>query len=175
MSCKASTSVIKYAKQTIAMKTMKTQLLLPIALFTFAACHESRRPEEPVETAAAPPQPSVSAAGAEKVSHPCAIFHSPDSSQLEKLKKENGEEAFYTLADDNQNYMADARVFLEGKGIKIMEPSGGKINFQSKTGNATIIDLSDPKYNWEAWLYDGNKLNKIDVTDIENEYKKYMK
>lgn len=157
------------------MKAMKNQLLLPIALFTFAACHESRKPTEKIETAAAPSEPTVSAAGAEKVSHPCAILYSPDSAQLAKLKKENGEEAFFTIADDNSNYLADARIFLEGKGVKIMEPTSGKMHFQSKTGNATTIDLSDPKYNWEVWLYDGNKLNKIDVTDIENEYKKYMK
>lgn len=171
----ANSRIIKYAKQTIAMKAMKNQLLLPIALFTFAACHESKIPEEKMETAAAPPQPTVSAAGAEKISHPCAILYSPDSAQLAKLKKENGEEAFFTIADDNSNYMADARIFLEGKGVKIMEPTGGKMHFLSKTGNATTIDLSDPKYNWEAWIYDGNKLSKIDLTDIENEYKKYMR
>lgn len=158
------------------MKSMKKHLVLPVALFTFAACHESKVPEEKNQTASEPPQQTeVAAADAKQISQPCVIFYSPDSIQLEKLKKENGEEAFYTIADDNQNYMADARIFLEGKGVKIIEPAGGKISFHSKNGGATTIDLSDPKYNWETWLYDGNKLNKIDITDIENEYKKYMK
>ena len=71
--------------------------------------------------------------------------------------------------------MADARIFLEGKGIKIIEPGKGKISFQSKSGQATALDLNDPKYGWEAWWYDGSKLQKIDVTDIENAYKRYMK
>lgn len=157
------------------MKTMKKHLLLPVALFTLAACHESKVAEEQTATAAAPPSSSDVPAGAERISQPCAVLYAPDSIQLEKLKKENGEEAFYTMADDNQNYMADARIFLEGKGIKVMAPNGGKLHFESKSGHATTLDLNDPKYNWEAWLYDGNKVNKIDLTDIENEYLKYMK
>ncbi|MBO9728377.1 MAG: hypothetical protein J7623_07030 [Chitinophaga sp.] len=155
------------------MKTMRKHLLLPVALLTLAACHESKVTEEHTATAAAPP--SDIPADAEKISQPCAILYAPDSARLEKLKKENGEEAFYTMADDNQNYLADARMFLEGKGVKIMAPNGGKLHFESKSGHTTTIDLSDPKYNWEAWLYDGNKVNKIDLTNIENEYLKYMK
>ena len=71
--------------------------------------------------------------------------------------------------------MADARAFLEGKGIKIIEPGKGKISFQSKSGQAAMLDLNDPKYSWESWWYDGNKLHKIDMTDIEKAYKQYMK
>jgi hypothetical protein len=156
------------------MKSMKKHLLLPVAIFTLAACQESKTPEEKEPTAAAPPQPTAAANG-EQISHPCVVFYSPDSIQLEKLKKENGEEAFYTMADDHQNNMADARIFLEGKGVKILEPGNGKISFHSPSGNATTLDLSGSKYNWEAWIYDGSKLHKIDVTNIENEYKKYMK
>lgn len=159
---------------TIAMKTMKTHLILPVALFTFAACHESKIPEEKVETAAAPPATPVTES-ADQITHPCAVFHVPDSLQLEKLKKDNGEEAFYTINEDYQNYMTDAHAFLEEKGVKIIEPAGGKITFHAAKGGATTLNLSDVKYNWEMWLFDGEQLHKIDVMDIEKEYKKYMK
>ncbi|MBS0027136.1 hypothetical protein ACTJJ0_11405 [Chitinophaga sp. 22321] len=158
------------------MKSMKKHLVLPVAFLTLAGCHNGKAPEEQEQTASAPPlQNTGEHEAATKISHPCVVFYSPDSIQLEKLKKENGEEAFYTLADDNQNYMADARAFLEGKGIKIIEPGKGKISFQSKSGQAAMLDLNDPKYSWESWWYDGNKLHKIDMTDIEKAYKQYMK
>ncbi|HEY8958649.1 hypothetical protein [Chitinophaga sp.] len=156
------------------MKTMKKYLILPVTLLTFAACHESKTPEEKVSTDAAPPVQTV-AASASQITHRCAVLHTPDSIQLEHLKKDNGEEAFYTINDDYQNYMTDARAFLEEKGVKIIEPAGGKISFRSAKGDATTLNLSDVKYNWEMWLFDGDQLHKVDIMDIENEYKKYMK
>jgi hypothetical protein len=164
----------------LPMISMKKNLLLPVVFFTFTACHESKKPaENQTPTATAPPVQQEAATTVadnhSQISTPCAIFYSPDSIQLEKLKKDNGEEAFYTIADDYQNYMADARIFLEGKGLKILEPTRGKINFLSKNSNKTTLNLSDIQYNWEIWLFDGNTLHKADVTDIENEYDKYMK
>ncbi len=156
------------------MKTMKKHLILPVTLLTFAACHESKTPEEKVPTDAAPPAQTITES-ASQIKDPCAILHTPDSIQLEHLKKDNGEEAFYTINEDYQNYMADARAFLEEKGVKIIEPTGGKISFHAAKGGATTLNLSDVKYNWEMWLFDGDKLHKVDIMDIENEYKKYMK
>ncbi|NLU96049.1 hypothetical protein [Chitinophaga sp. Ak27] len=157
------------------MKTIKKHLILPVvALSAFTACHDTKAPEEKVHTAFAPPQ-QAAVENEATITHPCAVLYSPDSIKLEKLKKDNGEEAFYTIADDNQNYMADARNFLEGKGVNILEPASGKLTFHSPKNHPTELDLNDKKYNWEIWLYDGNKLHKVDVTDIENEYAKYMK
>jgi len=156
------------------MKTMKNYLILSAALFTFYACHESKIPEEKISTDAAPPVQTVTESDSQ-ITRPCAILHTPDSIQLEQLKKDNGEEAFYTINEDYQSYMTDARAFLEGKGVKIIEPAGGKISFHSAKGNPATLNLSDVKYNWEMWLFDGDQLHKIDVMDIENEYKKYMK
>ncbi|WP_089900359.1 hypothetical protein [Chitinophaga arvensicola] len=156
------------------MKTMKKHLLLPVAFFTLAACHESKIQEEKVTTDAAPPAHPVTET-ADQITRPCAVFHYPDSMQLEKLKKDNGEEAFYTINEDYQSYMTDAHAFLEQKGLKIIEPAGGKIIFHSAKGSVSTLNLSDVKYNWEMWLFDGDTLHKVDVMDIENEYKKYMK
>lgn len=156
------------------MKTMKKHLILPLALITFYACQERKIPEEKIPTDAAPPVQAVTES-ANQITRPCAILHTPDSIQLEHLKKDNGEEAFYTINEDYQNYMTDARAFLEEKGVKIIEPAGGNISFHSAKGSAATLNLSDVKYNWEMWLFDGDKLHKIDIMDIENEYKKYMK
>ncbi|PSL48246.1 hypothetical protein CLV51_1021111 [Chitinophaga niastensis] len=167
----------------LSMMPMKKHLLLPVVFFAFTACHESKAPIENSTATAPPPQETPAKQDAvanateskSQISTPCAIFYSPDSIQLAKLKKDNGEEAFYTIADDYQNYMTDARIFLEGKGVKILEPTGGKISFLSKSGSKTTLNLSDIKYSWEVWLFDGNALHKADVTDFEDEYHRYMK
>ncbi|WP_420982347.1 hypothetical protein [Chitinophaga sp. 30R24] len=160
------------------MKTMKKHLFLSVAFLTLMACHDSETTDEKEPTTAAPivaATVAVTDANTQQITQPCAVFYSPDSAQLAKLQIDNGEEAFYTIADDYQNYMADARLFLEDKGLKIMEPTGGKISFRAKNGQVTTLNLGDLKYNWEVWLFDGNQLHKVDVTDIENEYKQYMK
>lgn len=163
------------------MYSMKNHYLFPAVFLAVMACQEKKAPAEstdsapPVQESTTPKPVAAAASNALVLSEPCAVFYSPDTSKLEKLKKENGEEAFYTIADDNQNYMADSHIFVESKGLKIVDPEGGTINFRGKNGSITTINLDDAKYSWAVFLFDGNTVNKIDITDIEGEYAKYMK
>ncbi|WP_349317358.1 hypothetical protein [Chitinophaga sp. MM2321] len=158
---------------------MKKHRLLPVLFFIFAGCQESNAPVEnktesaPTTLDAPAPNPaSATDANTLQITEPCAIFYSPDSTKLEKIKKENGEEAFYTIADDNQNYLTDSRVFLESKGVKIVDVTDGIISFRLNNGSTTVINLNDEKYRWEALLFDGNALHRMDITDIESSYNK---
>ncbi|WP_147243518.1 hypothetical protein [Chitinophaga flava] len=164
----------------LPMYPMKNRYLFPISFLAIVACHETKTPVE--STDAAPPAQEAAKAGNAttasntlQITEPCAVFYSPDSIKLEKIKKENGEEAFYTITDDNLNYFADSNIFLESKGVKTVTAQKGKISFTSKDGKTTTINLNDEKYTWEVFLFNGKTVTNADISDIENEYEKYMK
>lgn len=148
------------------MYRLKNRILLTVALLALMACHQT--PDTTESTDAAPP----AHAAVSVISEPCAIFYAPDSHKVEKLKQENGEEGFYALSNDNENCISDCHDFLENKALKSITAPGGKITFRRQDGGTTVIDLDDPKYTWEVFLFDGKKVTNIDITDIESEYQK---
>lgn len=148
------------------MYRIKSCSLLTIALLALVACHQQPATTESTDTA-----PPIHAAIG-MISEPCAVFYAPDSNKLEKLKQENGEEAYYALADDNETCIEDCHAFLQDKTLKTLTAAGGKITFRHQNGGTTVINLDDEKYTWEVFLFDGKKVTNIDITDIESEYKK---
>ncbi|MCW3485866.1 hypothetical protein [Chitinophaga nivalis] len=155
---------------------MKKHYLLPVLCYAMVACHE---PEKAVENSIGAP-PLAAAVGniagnAMQLSGPCAVIYTPDSVQTAALKQEEGEEAFYSIAEDYESQLADATAFLEQKGIKTIHPQGGIVQFRSQEGNNIALDLNDKNFSWEIWLFDGKALHNINVADFENEYRKYFK
>lgn len=146
-------------------------LLLPVVLL--AACQEAK-PIEEKKHEATEAAPVADHSATTHITTPCAILYSPDSIQLERLKKEAGEEAFFTISEDYQNYISDAKIFLEDKGVKIIEATSGKLSFEGKGKEPVVLNLSDTKYDWNAWYFNGKELKKIDLTDIEEEYRRVM-
>jgi len=63
------------------------------------------------------------------VNQVCAVLFHPDSVGIEKLKKENNEEDFYTIADDNLYYIAGAREYLEERSIRTIDTNKRFLRF----------------------------------------------
>lgn len=150
------------------MYRLKNRCLLPVALLALMACHQT--PGTPESTDAAPP----AHAAVSVITEPCAVVYAPSAHKLEKLKEENGEESFYALASDSENCISDCQDFLQNKAFKTITADGGKITFRHRNGGTTVINLDDPQYTWEVFLFDGNKVTNIDITDIESEYGKVI-
>ena len=105
----------------------------------------------------------------------CAVFISCTSEEIEREKKEYGEENFYIAADDYNYYEYEAREFLKKQNLKIYNIIDKKvIVFKSEKGN--FIVLKDTiKGIGSTYLFAPNKLpKKVFEIDIDNEYKNYF-
>ena len=105
----------------------------------------------------------------------CAVFISCTPEEIEREKKEYGEENFYIGTDDVNYYDFEARTFLENNKIKIVNVNNQKvIVFHSKKGNFTILRDTISEIS-STYLFEPNQLPKhISSIDIENEYRNYF-
>ena len=106
-----------------------------------------------------------------------AIIIEPTEKQIEKRKKEVGEEDFYIGADDYMFYLNESTKTFNKNKLKVLNIKNDKIiNFELENGNNAILELNDKDELWQIYLFDPKlKPKKIDMTDSENEYKKYFK
>lgn len=106
-----------------------------------------------------------------------AIIIEPTDKQIEKRKKEVGEEDFYIGADDYMFYLNESSETFRKNKLEVLNIKNGKIlNFQLENGNNAILELNDEDELWQIYLFDPKlKPKKIDMTDSENEYKTYFK
>jgi hypothetical protein len=108
----------------------------------------------------------------------CALFKRPHQDEIVALKKEYGEDDFYTIADDNIFYQYQAKQFLESEGIETADVYDSRyVKFVNKDGKAIYIDLR-AKYSqpWNLLFFiPGKDIKVVDVTIIEDEYKSYFK
>ena len=105
----------------------------------------------------------------------CAVFITSTDKNIEKTKKEIGEENFYIGADDYAWYHHEAYEFISKKKVKIISINNEKvIIFKSDLGNYTIL-RDTIKDLGSTYLFSSNKLpKKVFDIDIENEYKNYF-
>ncbi len=151
--------------------SMKYYQLLPIILICLAACHQPDQSAQENATDVPLAAQSTAASGTSNIitiTTPCAIFCTPDSTKIEAIEKTNTDEAFYTLADDNLNYMAADKELLESKGIKIIDVTNNNtLHFKLSDGTSHKIDMNDPKYGWEIFLFDGKTMPfRANINDI---------
>lgn len=106
-----------------------------------------------------------------------AVIYEPTDIRINKLKKEGGEEDFYTAADDYLFYLNQSNKYLESKKIKIVMTKSNKVlKFISIDKSVTIIKLDLESEIWGIYLFDPKqKPKKIDMMDITEEYKEYTK
>ena len=106
-----------------------------------------------------------------------AIIIEPTEKQIEKRKKEVGEEDFYIGADDYMFYINESTNTFNKNKLKVLYIKNDKIiNFEFENGNNAILELNDENELWQIYLFDPKlKPKKIDMTDSENEYKNYFK
>lgn len=84
----------------------------------------------------------------EIVDFDCAILIFPNDKQIEELKKVNGGDDFYTIADDNQYYQGTAIGIIDSIGIKTITVSK---QFLRLIGNNKTWDLDIRKKDLPAW------------------------
>lgn len=104
------------------------------------------------------------------------IFISPDTEEIEHMKKEYGED-FYTAADDNLYYEYEADKLLEEKNIKTVYPKTRYLKFKTNTGQEYFFDTkTEDSPNWYLILFDPSKDRPeiISAIDIAEEYSSYF-
>jgi len=108
------------------------------------------------------------------ITFPCAIVISPTSQKLEKLKKENSEDEFYTIVDDNQYYIALSTQYLDSVKVRILHRnSEGSLIF--KTTHGIMFEFQADSVYWGVLLFNGRaKPLKADMTDINQDFESYM-
>lgn len=84
----------------------------------------------------------------EVIDFDCAILIYPTDRQIEEMKKENGEDDFYTIADDSQYYQGTAIRIIDSIGIKTITASK---QFLRLKGKDKSWDLDIRKKNLPAW------------------------
>ena len=106
-----------------------------------------------------------------------AIIIEPTEKQIEKRKKEVGEEDFYIGADDYMWYLNESTETFRKNKLNVLNIKNDKIiKFEMENGNNAILELNGENELWQIYLFDPKlKPKKIDMTDSENEYKTYFK
>lgn len=102
----------------------------------------------------------------EIIDQDCALIIYPTDQQIEDMKKEYGEDDFYTIADDSQYYQAMAIEKLDSAGIK---KEGTEKRYVKFTGTGFSRTLDIRRKGAPAWniiLFKIDKAPKV-VTGID--------
>jgi hypothetical protein len=133
---------------------MKRSLLLVIAIvFSFLSCN------------------NAGSGGPLDIKERCAVFYTPNEAKMRQLKREFGEKSFDGIVAANQQYMNEAKQYLDGKKVKIIPTSQYELNFVKRNGEVVTLNLNRAKYAWEIFLFNGvDDPVKIDITNVKEEY-----
>ena len=164
---------------------MKKYKSILFALFTIISCNQKENhSEENLKGAKTIENRKVENTESSKnvidtisVKSQIAIIIEPTEMQIEKRKKEVGEEDFYIGADDYMFYINESTKTFNKNKLKVLNIKNDKIiNFEFENGNNAILELNEQGELWKVYLFDPKlKPKKIDMTDSENEYKNYFK
>jgi len=107
----------------------------------------------------------------------CALVYEPTEKNIEKRKKEVGEEDFYVGADDFLFYIYESTEFLKSKNVSIVTTEKDKIlKFVSNNGRVVIKNLNSEKEMFGIYLFDPRKEpQKIDITATSEEFESFIK
>lgn len=111
----------------------------------------------------------------EVLNFPCAVLIQPNSEKIEKLKKENSEDDYNTIVDDNLYYMSTSIEYLDSVKVKRVErQSEGSVTF--KTTKGVVYKFNVDSLYWGILLFNGReKPIESDMTYINQDYESYMK
>ncbi len=102
----------------------------------------------------------------------CAIIIEMRDENIEEKKKE-GEENFYTAADDYMFYQASALEFLVKKKTKIVTPKVRYLIFVMTDGKEIYLDTK--AMGWKWILFSPESQPKVTYpANMENDYKEYF-
>ncbi len=106
----------------------------------------------------------------------CAVFYRQDSAELQRRKKEIGEEDFYTGADDYVYYQSAARQFLDSVQLPIVDVQGQKvIKFMLNNEAVYTATIAAQADFMGVYFYNSPKeVLKPDMLDIGEDYESYF-
>lgn len=112
-----------------------------------------------------------------EIDYPAAVFYSPDSVQLQKIKEITDPGVFESTMHDCFYQMRNARGVIKKyyPHIKIVEVSKVRYLLFKKTGPGERIDLNEKNDPCGLFLYDGNQPARlVDMTNIDSELRFYF-
>lgn len=107
---------------------------------------------------------------------PCVIFIEPDSTLIEKLKKENGEDAFYEGANDYLHYLTTADDFCKAENVQTYFVTNMKVlQFISSNNKNSYINIQQLNNPLGICFFHPTKEPKlIEISLFEEEYQYYF-
>ena len=107
----------------------------------------------PTDGAAEHPRPTTYSA-------PVVLFVQLDSGEIQRLRAEMGDEAFYVAADDAMWYQASALELLDSLGVPHAMTSRGEARFRVR-GATVPFAWKDVDRTWFLVVYDGDRMPEI--------------
>lgn len=106
-----------------------------------------------------------------------AVFYAPDSARIDRAKKDAGEDAFYTGADDYVYYIGKCREYFDSVKLKTVYAKDKKyIRFIKDDDTRIYVKLDTLPELWGIYLFEPKKDPKlVDMLAIEDEYNNYYK
>jgi hypothetical protein len=142
--------------------------IIPL-IICLISCHGNHQASSSASKTSSAEKPKVLS-----VNYKCALIYSPDSLKILELKKD-GEENFYTAADDAMYYIAQSREFLQKNSIKVIETQVRSVDFYNGTKLVKHIDLNSVDNAWGIILFNGiDEPVESDMTSIELEFGQVM-
>ncbi|HXB41100.1 MAG TPA: hypothetical protein VNZ49_11200 [Bacteroidia bacterium] len=96
----------------------------------------------------------------------CAVFINPTDEQIEQMKKEDGEENFSTIADDQMYYTYEAQNFFKENKIDCLSPATRYLKFVTPDSEFVVDTRAKVSYGWLTILFNSDSLPKI-LTPID--------
>lgn len=161
---------------------MKAQFTIFFILIILLSCSDTDPVKKPENNSVPANETSLKKPGATfqdtlLVSKTAAVFFSPDSAQLGKLKAVTDTMIFTSLEHDCFYQMRNAKNVINSyyKNISIIVSSKARyLKFTSFNGNIKIIDLDLNNDPCGIYLFDGKKEPRFaDMTNIDSELNVY--
>lgn len=123
-------------------------------------------------------KPASSYADTIEISSLSAVFYSPDSVQLERIKAVTDTSIFKSIMHDCFYQMRNARMVIKKyyPGVKIIEIRNARYLLFNKNGSPEYIDLDKKNDQCGLFLSDGHQPPRlVDMTNIDSELGFYFK
>ncbi len=104
---------------------------------------------------------NVPANDVQKLDSDAVVFIYPDSVQVEQMKKEDGEDDFYTGADDAQYYQGQALEMCDSVKMKHITPEKRYIQFVSKVKTIYFDTRAKAARGWMTVFFRTDSLPRI--------------
>ena|ERR1700733_13573062 len=158
---------------------MTTQLCIILSLLIFSGCTHNDHTGDNAHGYSSGKDSATIVENSDTltIDRKAAVFYSPDSLQIEKRKKDIGEDNFYVGADDYLNYLNISENFLDSVKLPIMDAKDNKyLKFIRDNNSQTVIRLDTLPELWGIYFFDPAKKEKwVDITTIDEEYNSYFR